>query len=343
MSITEDEDVQTNLKYQLIIATVLMTIALFYLTLSVIPTSFTIHVDDNPNIMTITTNNCYLCLCCGLWSGLIIGGSTEYFTSYYHSPVQNLGIQCHHGAANNLMGGLALGYISTVIPAICLAFTIYLSYLFAGMYGISLSALGMLSTMSISLAVDGYGPISDNAGGINNMAELPINIIAKTDILDAAGNTTAAIGKGYAIGSASLVSLALFGAFITRCRLSIVDILSPLEFTGLMVGAMLPYCFSAITLKSVGTGANKMVFEIRQQFAAIDMDQTNRLRPDYKRCISILTHESISQMIAPGCLVLVVPFCVGGLFGPTGVAGILAGALVSGIEMVLVGILYIYI
>jgi inorganic pyrophosphatase len=166
------------------------------------------------------------------------------------------------GAAPNIILGLALGYMSTIIPILCLAVTIYISFTFAGMYGIALAALGMLGCLPIALAIDGYGPISDNAGGIAEMSHLHKSVREATDKLDAAGNTTAAIGKGFAIGSACLVALALFGAFVTRTGISSVNILSPLEFSGLLVGAMLPYAFSALTMSAVGQAANEMIKEI---------------------------------------------------------------------------------
>ena len=168
------------------------------------------------------------------------------------------------GAAPNIILGLALGYMSCVIPIFCIATTIYVSFTFAGMYGIALSALGMLGCLPIALAIDGYGPISDNAGGIAEMAGLHPSVRRATDRLDAAGNTTAAIGKGFAIGSACLVSLALFGAFVTRSKLPMVNILGPLEFSGLLVGAMLPYWFSAMTMSAVGLAANEMIAEIQR-------------------------------------------------------------------------------
>ena len=199
------------------------------------------------------------------------------------------------------------------------------------MYGVALAALGMLSTLCIALTIDAYGPISDNAGGIAEMCGLE-ETRERTDALDAAGNTTAAIGKGFAIGSAALVALALFGAFVTRTKLTTVNILSPLMFSGLVIGAMLPYAFTAMTMKSVGLAANSMIKEISRQF------NTMRIRegidkPDYERCIAISTSASLREMIAPGLLVLLTPFVVGILFGPKGVSGVLAGSIVSGVQM----------
>lgn len=203
---------------------------------------------------------------CGLWSGFIIGWVTEIYTSNAYSPVQELAEACVVGAAPNIILGLALGYMSTIIPILCIGVTIYVSFMLAGMFGIALAALGMLGCLPIALAIDGYGPISDNAGGIAEMSELHPSVRERTDLLDAAGNTTAAIGKGFAIGSACLVGLALFGAFVTRTGLTSVNILQPLEFSGLLIGAMLPYAFSAMTMSAVGQAANEMIVEITRQF-----------------------------------------------------------------------------
>lgn len=201
----------------------------------------------------------------------------------------------------------------------------------ADMYGISLAALGMLSTLSIGLTIDGYGPIADNAGGIAEMCELDI-ARENTDILDAAGNTTAAIGKGFAIGSACLVSLSLFGAFAVECELTVVNILKPLEFSGLIWGAMLPYLFSAMTMGAVGKAANEMIIEIKRQFDTLKIREGID-QPDYEKCIQISTNSSIKMMIAPGLLVLLSPLFFGFTVGPQGVSGLLAGAIVSGVQM----------
>lgn len=197
------------------------------------------------------------------------------------------------------------------------------------MYGIALAALGMLSTLCIGLTIDGYGPIADNAGGIAEMCDLG-NAREITDQLDAAGNTTAAIGKGFAIGSACLVALALFGAFVTRAKLTDVNILQPLQFSGLIIGAMLPYMFTAMTMKSVGEAASEMIREIQRQFRTYKILEGID-DPDYEACIAISTKASLKQMIAPGLLVLLSPFVFGILFGAEGVSGLLAGAIVSGV------------
>jgi len=210
------------------------------------------------------------CSVTGLIAGCIIGYVTEYYTSHSYGPVRELAGSCTTGAATNIIYGIALGNYSTIIPIILLALTVFTSYSLLSMFGVALAALGMLSTLSIGLAIDAYGPVSDNAGGIAEMVGYPEEVRKRTDSLDAAGNTTAAIGKGFAIGSAALVSLSLYGAFITRAsnhanRLPItnVSVNSPLVILGLLIGAMIPYWFSALTMKSVGKAALEMVNEIR--------------------------------------------------------------------------------
>jgi inorganic pyrophosphatase len=266
---------------------------------------------------------------------MIIGYITEYYTSHSYTPVREVANACETGAATNIIYGLALGYKSVIVPTFCLAITIYISYSLAGMFGIACGALGILSPLSIDLTIDAYGPICDNAGGIAEMAHLPPDVREKTDALDGAGNTTAAIGKGFAIGSAALVSLALFGAFVTTVDLAEedgVDILQPFQFAGLLVGAMLPYWFSAMTMKSVGKAALDMVVEVRAQFKIPGVLQ-GTTKPDYARCVAISTAASLREMIAPGALVMLTPIIVGFLFGVKALAGLLAGALVSGVQM----------
>jgi len=271
-----------------------------------------------------------ICVLSGLWGGLIIGLFTEYFTSNSYLPVQEVAESCRTGAATNIIFGLALGYKSAIIPAVVVAVDIYIAFSLAGMFGIACAALGMLSILATCLAIDAYGPIADNAGGIAEMAEMGDDIREKTDALDAAGNTTAAIGKGFAIGSAALVSLALFGAYVTRVGLLSVNVLTPQVFFGLLLGAMLPYWFSAMTMKSVGEAALAMVEEVRRQFREIPglMEGTNK--PDYKKCVEISTQASLREMVPPGILVMGTPLIMGILFGTHTLAGVLAGALVSG-------------
>merc|ERR1712061_558254 len=220
----------------------------------------------------------------------IIGYTTEYYTSHSYTPVRNIANTQATSAATGIIFGLAVGYNSCVVPTLCLGVSVLVAHALLGMYGIALAALGMLSTMTMGLTIDAYGPISDNAGGIAEMAGLSETVRGLTDCLDAAGNTTAAIGKGFAIGSAALVSLALFGAFCVRAQVTSVDILNPWVFTGLLFGAMIPYAFAAMTMKSVGKAANEMVKECLEQFPKI---MNGTMQPDYDRCIKISTQASL--------------------------------------------------
>merc|ERR1712084_189350 len=224
---------------------------------------------------------CATSIMLGLWSGLVIGFVTEYYTSHSYTPVREIAETQKQAAATGIIYGLALGYLSCIVPVICLGLTVLVSHTYCGMFGVALGALGMLGTMTMGLTIDAYGPISDNAGGIAEMSGLPEQVRGLTDCLDAAGNTTAAIGKGFAIGSAALVSLALFGAFTVRAEVDKVDILDPWVFTGLLLGAMMPYAFAALTMKSVGKAANEMVKECLEQFPNI---MNNTAQPDYEKC-----------------------------------------------------------
>ncbi|VAI83333.1 unnamed protein product [Triticum turgidum subsp. durum] len=303
-------EIEPALKKQLIISTALMTIGVAVISWLALPAKFTIF---NFGAQKDVSNwGLFFCVAVGLWAGLIIGFVTEYYTSNAYSPVQDVADSCRTGAATNVIFGLALGYKSVIIPIFAIAVSIYVSFSIAAMYGIAMAALGMLSTMATGLAIDAYGPISDNAGGIAEMAGMSHRIRERTDALDAAGNTTAAIGKGFAIGSAALVSLALFGAFVSRAGVKVVDVLSPKVFIGLIVGAMLPYWFSAMTMPGLMEGTAK---------------------PDYATCVKISTDASIKEMIPPGALVMLTPLIVGTLFGVETLSGVLAGALVSGVQI----------
>eukprot|EP00475_Leptophrys_vorax_P009701 TRINITY_DN1641_c0_g2_i1.p1 TRINITY_DN1641_c0_g2~~TRINITY_DN1641_c0_g2_i1.p1 ORF type:complete len:794 (-),score=182.74 TRINITY_DN1641_c0_g2_i1:2331-4583(-) len=321
------EQIEPALKRQLLISTFLMTPVIFLISMVGLPSSFI------SGGISIHNYGVSFCILCGLWTGLGIGYVTEYFTSHSYTPVQEVARACETGAATNIIYGLALGYKSNIIPVVLLMITIYVSFAIAGTYGVAMSALGILSTLSVGLTIDAYGPISDNAGGIAEMANLGSEVRKCTDALDAAGNTTAAIGKGFAIGSAALVSLALYGAFVNTSGLDSVNLLQPLQFSGLLFGALLPYWFSAMTMKSVGKAALAMVQEVRRQFherpGIIDGSQ----RPDYAQCVKISTDASLKEMILPGALVLVTPVVTGFLFGTQALSGLLAGALVSGVQM----------
>jgi len=330
-NVTKD-NVETRLKLQLVWSSVIMSVLLVPAVLILPPKAV---VPFGGYDYVCTQWGLYGCVMVGLWSGLLIGFITEYFTSNKYSPVLELVESCRMGAAPNIILGLALGYASTVIPIIALAFTIYFSFSFAGMYGVALSAIGMLGCLPIALTIDGYGPIADNAGGISEMSYLNDSVRELTDKLDAAGNTTAAIGKGFAIGSACLVSLSLFGAYISRVEEAsgstnfVVNVLDPITFAGLLVGSMIPYAFSALTMSAVGKAANKMIDEIKRQFIEIKKGKA----PDFDLCVGISTEASLNYMIAPGLLVLFTPLLTGLFFSKDALSGLLAGIIVSGVQI----------
>jgi inorganic pyrophosphatase len=324
--VTKAEEIEPTLKRQLLYSTILATFALVGVTDYSLPDTF--HVGG----VDTTKWHALLCVLFGLWSGLIIGYTTEYYTSNAYRPVQEISEACETGAATNIIYGLALGYLSVIPPTFAMAVTIYTSYKLCDLYGYALAALGILSTMCIALTIDAYGPISDNAGGFAEMAHMGPEIREVTDALDAAGNTTAAIGKGFAISSAAFVALALYGAFVTRVGIPVVNILDQRVMPGLLVGAMLPFWFSAMTMKSVGLAAMDMVNEIRNQFKDPKVADGTK-EPDYNACVHIATQAALHQMVPPACLVLLTPIVVGVLFGKYTLAGLLPGAIVSGVQM----------
>jgi K(+)-stimulated pyrophosphate-energized sodium pump len=290
-----------------------------------------------------TSNGVIMSIVVGLVVGALMSIITEYYTAMGKRPVLNIIKSSSTGSATNVIAGLAVGMESTVLPILVLAFGIVFSYYFAGIYGVSIAAAGMMATTAMQLAIDAFGPIADNAGGIAEMSHLPKEVRERTDNLDAVGNTTAAIGKGFAIASAALTSLALFAAFVGIAGISSIDIYKAPVLAGLFVGGMIPFIFSALAISSVGKAAMSMVEEVRRQFREISGIMEGTAEPEYQKCVAISTEASIKEMIYPGLIALITPLLVGfglkGIFADTSSAeilgGVLAGVTVSGVLMAL--------
>jgi inorganic pyrophosphatase len=386
-TVAKANDVEWVLKVQLLVSSLLMTVVVFPLAMTFLPSTFHFTDFTQPQISQAGTGGmlefkkidatnwgAFICVAGGLWGGCLIGFITEYYTSHSYTPVQEVSYSCEAGgAATNIIYGLALGYLSCILPITLLAINVFVSFTLCGMYGVALAAIGMLGTLATCLSIDVYGPIADNAGGLAEMSEFPDRVRNKTDALDAAGNTTAAIGKGFAIGSAALVSLALFGGFVSRIgthvmmaqqyqvadqtvvipQIVTINVLRPITFAFLFLGAMLPYWFTAMCMKSVGAAAMQMVQEVENQFKSeglkiLAMHPKHKAtlveagkvsesemghRPDYKKCIGISTEASLKEMIAPGCLVMFTPILVGAFFGVEAVSGLLVGSLISAVQL----------
>ena len=329
VGVKTEDDVAPALMKLLIISSALMAVVMYFFTIALIPETFNLGGEE------YTSLGVYFCFLAGLISGLTVGLLTGYYTSEKYGPVQEVAKSCETGVATNIIYGLALGYKSSVLPYLAIAVSIFVSWELAGMYGVAIASLGMLGTLVLALTIDAYGPVADNAGGIAEMVGLDKEVRRRTDILDSAGNTTAAIGKGFAIGAAILTSLALFAAFITLAEtLSgepiTMSLLEPLVFTFVFIGAVLPFLFSAMTMKSVGIAAFAMIEEVRHQFKSIPGIMEGTGTPDYAKCVAISTQAALKEMIAPGILIMGSPIVIGFLFGVEAVAGMLIGSLVAG-------------
>jgi K(+)-stimulated pyrophosphate-energized sodium pump len=283
--------------------------------------------------ITFNAMDIFYAVLVGLVVGTLMSIITEYYTAMGKRPVMSIVQQSSTGHATTVIGGLAVGMESTVLPILVLAAGIVLSFKFAGLYGVAIAAAGMMATTAMQLAIDAFGPIADNAGGIAEMSELPKEVRERTDILDAVGNTTAATGKGFAIASAALTSLALFAAFMGTANIDTIDISNADVLAGLFVGAMIPFIFSALAISAVGRAAMAMVQEVRRQFREIPGIMEGTGRPEYEKCVAISTQAAIREMILPGAIALITPIIVGFLFGPKVLGGVLAGVTVSGVLM----------
>lgn len=323
----EKGDVQKALNMGNWSSIVFTAIASFFVVKFMLPETLSIRGYEFTNM------DVFYAIILGLVVGTLMSIITEYYTAMGKRPVMSIIKQSATGHATNIIGGLAVGMESTVLPILVLAGGIYGAYEFAGLYGVAIAAAGMMATTAMQLAIDAFGPIADNAGGIAEMSQLPEEVRGRTDILDAVGNTTAATGKGFAIASAALTSLALFAAFVGIAGIDAIDIYKADVLAGLFVGGMIPFIFSSLCIAAVGRAAMDMVNEVRRQFREIPGIMEYKAKPEYEKCVEISTKASIREMIAPGAIALITPIIIGFAFGPEVLGGLLAGVTVSGVLM----------
>lgn len=323
----EKSNVQTALNLGNWSSIIITAVASFFIVKWMLPETLSLRGYQFSSI------NVFYAIIVGLVVGTIMSIVTEYFTAMGKGPVNSIIQQSSTGHATNIIAGLSVGMKSTVIPILVLAGGIMLSYHFAGLYGVAIAAAGMMATTAMQLAIDAFGPIADNAGGIAEMSQLPPEVRERTDNLDAVGNTTAATGKGFAIASAALTSLALFAAFVGIAGITAIDIYKAPVLAGLFVGGMIPFIFSALCIQAVGKAAMDMVQEVRRQFREIPGIMEYKAKPEYEKCVAISTKASIREMMLPGAIALITPVIIGFTFGPEVLGGLLAGVTVTGVLM----------
>ncbi len=306
---------------------ILVTVACYFLVTWMLPAEMSLRGRDFSN------TDVFLAILVGSIVGALMSIVTEYYTAMGRRPVNSIVRQSDTGAATNIIGGLSVGMESTLVPTLVLASGIYFAHYFAGLYGVAIAAAGMMATTAMQLAIDAFGPIADNAGGIAEMSRLPKEVRGRTDILDSVGNTTAATGKGFAIASAALTALALFAAFVGLAGIDSIDIYKAEVLAGLFVGGMIPFIFSSLAIAAVGRAAMAMVQEVRRQFKEIPGIMEHEATPEYDKCVAISTKASLREMMLPGAIALITPILVGFTFGPEVLGGLLAGVTVSGVLM----------
>lgn len=316
---------QTALNVGTFGAAAVMLVATYFIAAYMLPTEMKFAT------YTVSAMDVFMATVAGLVAGILVGIITEHYCAMNKGPVNQIVKDSETGAATNIISGVAVGMQSVAAPIMLIAIATVVAFNYAGLYGIAMAALGMLSTTGIQLAVDAYGPIADNAGGIAEMSKLPPEVRERTDHLDAVGNTTAAIGKGFAIASAALTALALFSAFKTQAGVTSIDVSKPLVMAGVFIGAMLPFLFSSMAMRAVGSAANEMIVEVRRQFREIKGLMEGTAKADYARCVDISTSAALKQMVMPGVMAIVAPVIMGFVAGPEALAGLLAGVTVSGV------------